>query len=101
LYDKENSTLLSCDSQGFVKHVSLRNKFMTINGHQGSMYKIIRMNNNYIVTCGSDLTIKYWNVISFKCTKVLSGFANPIIDLCKLNRNEFVSYEATTNEITI
>jgi WD40 repeat protein len=59
------------------------------------------MNDEFIITCSSDNTIKYWHISTNKCAKILYQFIEPILDICKLNKNEFISYEAKTNKIII
>jgi WD40 repeat protein len=101
LFNQEYSALISCSSDSFIKYLDLRQECIAMTGHQRSINKIIKMNNNYIITCSTDKTIKYWNLATYKCMKTISQFENSVLDICKLNKNEFISYEINVNKITI
>jgi WD40 repeat protein len=70
LYNQENSILMSYSSK-FVKYIGLNSNFIQFSGHHASINKIIKMNDEFIITCSSDNTIKYWRLSTNKCAKIL------------------------------
>ena len=60
-------------------------------GHINNINSLINLNDETIVSCSSDKTIKIWDLINDECIKTLQGHSQLIRNVIKLNDGSIAS----------
>ena len=55
---------------------------------------ILQLNENHIITCSDDSTLKLWNFEEGKCVKILKGHSSWVICMEILNNSTLMSVSA-------
>ena len=68
---------------------------LTINAHKNSIWEIIQLKNEFIVSCSDDKTIKFWNIYSQKKNKfefeLINSEEEGIQTIKQINENLLIS----------
>jgi WD40 repeat protein len=67
------------------------NELMTLNGHDEHIYAIKYIDNEKLVSCSHDYSIKIWNLKNGQCLRTLKGHTNLVYTICVLSNNRLAS----------
>lgn len=86
------TNLVSIPTVRFRKSKIVRQTTMllhkVIRGHNSDIFTMIKINNHIFATGSTDHSIKLWDIITFKCIKVIKGHSLDI--LCLASNHEFL-----------
>ncbi len=96
----------ACQKPKYASHWShdlkiwnpVKGKFLfNLKGHKGGIPKIVKIQDDKLVSCSADKTIKIWNLIGKECSHTLEGHTDYIYSMCLTQNQQLLSCSQVTD----
>jgi WD40 repeat protein len=91
-FEKKPTSFLNSDFGIFTFEEEIKlDDILTLNGHHDDVYSVISLENDKVISCSKDKTIKIWSLETGQCLKTLNEHSSPVNAIFLLANNKLAS----------